>query len=166
MTGHVSHPAGPLIGAFAIVAVLSLVAVFAFRRPNARGGLLNGYDQRISTSKTVQYMWTVVVAWMVASEALIVLFGDPTLTSTNSAGVATTAAATFGQWMRHTFDTTPDWQLYLVFLGGPYAAYAFAKISVSNRVNDGTVQKTDGERNQPLAAVRNDTGAVDPADFQ
>jgi hypothetical protein len=162
-TGQVHDPGAALLGAAAIVLVLSLLAGLVLSAKKARGGLITGYDFRVSTSKTMAYVWTAVVAWIVATEALIVIFGHPTLTTGGE-----TMDASFGTWMNHVFDEAQSRELYLIFLGGPYAAAIMAKVIVTNRVNGGSLQKPDGDpgSNNPADAIRNDAGAVDLVDFQ
>jgi hypothetical protein len=132
-----------------------------------RGGLLTGYDYRVSTSKSMAYIWTAVVAWMVVTEALVVLFGDPVKIVTAN-GQTTMTTPGFGEWMRHVLDDATSRNLYLIFLGGPYAAAILAKVTVTTRVSNGTLQKTDGDKKKkhPSDAVLNDAGAVDLVDFQ
>ena len=102
-------------------------------------------------------MWTVVVAFMFVTEALLALTGN---------GALSGKTATFADFMKHTLDDPANRDLYLVLLGGPYAAALFAKTVVTNRVNNGTLQKTDGTPNQLSDVVSNDAGAVDLYDFQ
>ncbi len=164
MTGSVEPGAGKYqLYAAVIVAVLTGLAVGAFWRSKAPGGLLTGTDRRVSTSKVVVYMWTAIVAWMIATEVLVALHGDAMLKPTDGPR----AAASFGAWMDHVFDAAKNNDLYLVFLGGPYAAAVLAGIVVSNRVENGTLQKTEAKGGpNPLDVFRNDEGAVDPVDFQ
>ena len=63
-------------------------------------------------------------------------------------------------------DDPANRALYLIFLGGPYAAAVFAKTIVTSRVNNGTLQKTDGTPNHLSDVVSNDAGAVDLFDLQ
>jgi hypothetical protein len=120
--------------AASIVLLLTLLAVFALQKSDRPGGLLTGRDRRISTSKTIVYVWTAVVAWMVATEALVALYGRAQVDGED---------AKFGSWMKHVFDDAADWALYLVFLGGPYAAAILGGIVVSNRIQNRTLQKTE-----------------------
>jgi hypothetical protein len=125
-------------------------------RPSSRGGLFHGYDYRVSTSKTMAALWTMVVAFMVVDEALIAVIGHGIFNS----------KADFAGFMASTLDNTANNKLYLVFLGGPYGAAVAAKAIVTTRVNNGTLQKTDGTPNTLSDLVSNDAGAVDLYDFQ
>jgi uncharacterized protein (TIGR03437 family) len=105
---------------------------------------LVGWDSRASTSKTVAVAWTVVIAFMVATVGLIAI----------SKGADFLAA---------TLNKTSD--LYLVLLGGPYAAAIFAKVAVKSQVDKGTLQKPDGTPSA-LDVVTDDTGNTDVYDLQ
>jgi hypothetical protein len=112
-----------------------------------RGGLITGYDRRISTSKTIAVAWTLLVAWMVITVALIdALQSQP--------------SARFSQTLSHVSS------LYLIYLGGPYAAALAAKATVTTKVTNGTLQKTDGEGLNPLDIISGDGGTTDLYDFQ
>jgi hypothetical protein len=104
---------GELVLAIVFVALSLLAAwqVWRRNRQTARGGLFVGVDNRVSTSKTMAVAWTVVVAWMVVSEALVAAL--PAHPPNTFSGLLSTAS-----------------DLYFVFLGGPFAAAAFAKASV------------------------------------
>ena len=157
VTGAVAHPAEWLVIAAVVVVVLTGVAILLFKTREGFGGLVTGKDGRISTSRTVVYLWTAIVAWMVASEALVAIFADPTLDK---------AAASFGQWLTHAFDDAPSRELYLVLLGGPYLAAVMSGVIVQTRVNNQTLQKTPAGRTSVIDAVPDDSGSVDPVDFQ
>lgn len=143
-------------------------SVLALFRPvnGPRGGLLTGYDYRVSTSKSIAYVWTAVVAWIVLTEVLIVLLGQPVELIQGAHGHVTKTVPDFFTWMHHVLDEATSNALYLVFLGGPYAAAVTAKVLVTNKVARGTLQKPDGVPNRPGDVVRNDAGAIDLVDFQ
>jgi len=110
-----------------------------------RGGLLMGWDRRLSTSKTIAVAWTFAVAYMV----LVVLF--VAMQQPHSA-----------QFFSTTLGKASE--LYLVFLGGPYAAAVIAKVNTNNNAQ---VQKSDGSGAiNPFDVIGNDAGAVDLYDFQ
>ena len=165
-TVKAAHLWVPLVAAI-IVLLLVLVAVFAVQlgaksaknkgTPSGRGGLFHGYDRRWSTSKTIAALWTIVVAFMVVTEALLAVTGNAAYSG---------KTVSFGVFMKHTLDDPANRGLYLILLGGPYAAALFAKTVVTNRVNNGTLQKTDGTPNQLSDVVSNDAGAVDLYDLQ
>lgn len=111
---------------------------------DAHGGLVTGRDNRYSTSKVIAVLWTLVVAWMVATEALI----------------AANSAVTFAALLSGASS------LYFVFLGGPYAAAAFAKGSTQTKTAQGKLNKTPSSAPTPLDVIADDTGNVDLYDFQ
>jgi hypothetical protein len=112
----------------------------------SNGGLVTGLDNRRSTSKTVAVGWTLVVAWMVATDALI--------------AVDSSHGITIAGLLKHA----PD--LYFVFLGGPYAAAAFAKASIQQKTADGTVAKIPADNPSTFDLIQDDAGNVDVYDFQ
>lgn len=109
-----------------------------------RSGLITGYDGRRSTSKTITFAWTFVVAWMLIAVAL----------------VAARSGAGFTDLLKNTSN------LYLVLLGGPYAAAIMAKVSVTNGVQTGRIQKTAATTTGPSDIVSDDNGSTDLYDFQ
>ena len=109
-----------------------------------RSGLITGYDGRRSTSKTITFAWTFVVAWMLITVGL----------------VAARSGASFTDLLKNTSN------LYLVLLGGPYAAAIIAKVSVTNGVQTGRIQKTPASTTGPSDIVSDDTGSTDLYDFQ
>lgn len=165
-TVKAAHLWVPLVAAI-VVLLLVLAAVFAVQLgaksaknkgvPSGRGGLFHGYDRRWSTSKTIAAVWTMVVAFMVVTEALLAVTGNAAFSG---------KTVSFGAFMKHTLDDPANRELYLILLGGPYAAALFAKTVVTNRVNNGKLQKTDGTPNQLSDVVSNDAGAVDLYDLQ
>jgi hypothetical protein len=108
--------------------------------------VLVGADNRISTSKTIAFAWTLVVAFMVIT-----------------VGYVATGEKLPGQFLTNTLGSAD--KLYLVLLGGPYAAAVLAKVAVANQTNSGTLQKTVGTPS-PLDIVANDSGATDLYDTQ
>ena len=112
----------------------------------APGGLITGADNRISTSKTIAVAWTLVVAWMVVAEASVAAF--PVHPPDTFSGLLASAS-----------------DLYFVFLGSPFAAAVFAKVSTRSKIARGTLTKTPGT---PSASdlISDDNGNVDLYDFQ
>ena len=109
-----------------------------------KSGLITGYDGRRSTSKTITFAWTFAVAWMLITTAF----------------VAAASGASFSDLLKNTSN------LYLVLLGGPYAAAILAKVSVSNGVQTGRIQKTAAITTGAADIVNNDSGSTDLYDFQ
>jgi len=109
-----------------------------------RSGLVTGYDGRRSTSKTITFAWTFVVAWMLITIGFV--------------------AARSGASFTDLLHNTPS--LYLVLLGGPYAAAILAKVTVSSGVQAGRIQKPPATSTGPADIVSNDTGSTDLYDFQ
>jgi hypothetical protein len=160
-------PAGSFIGhqvaAAVILVVLIAVAAWVRRRRQRtapegerRGGLVMGWDRRLSTSKTMALAWTVVLAFMVVTIGLIAIQqGIRYLTSV------------FDSPMTNTNNPNDSLGLYLVLLGGPYAAAVFAKFAVVSKVEDQRLQKIDGTGRGSFAdLVGDDTGTADLVDFQ
>ena len=73
-------------------------------------------------------------------------------------------AARSGASFTDLLQNTPS--LYLVLLGGPYAAAILAKVTVSSGVQAGRVQKPPAASTGLANIVSNDTGSTDLYDFQ
>jgi len=73
-------------------------------------------------------------------------------------------AARSGASFTDLLQNTPN--LYLVLLGGPYAAAVLAKVTVSSGVQTGRVQKPPAASTGLADIVSNDTGSTDLYDFQ
>lgn len=110
----------------------------------AHGGLITGADNRYSTGKVVAVAWTVLVAWMVVTEAYI--------------------AAALSKPFSDQLDGPSD--LCFVFLGGPYAAAAIALASTQTKILQGTLTKTAADSPAPLDVIADDNGNIDVYDFQ
>jgi hypothetical protein len=107
--------------------------------------LIVGQDNRLSTSKTIAFVWTAMVAWMLVTEALRDLAANVSL------------------------GDLPVSDDYLLLLGGPFAAAVLAKGIVVSRLNNGTLTKTPAPDDAPLRVgdlVSADDGSVDLVDFQ
>jgi hypothetical protein len=85
-------------------------------------GLLVGTDNRVSTSKTTAALWTIILIYFIASMALI--FGR--------------------QQDKYRLLIQSISPLYLVLLGGPFAAAVLAKGIVSSAVANQQTQKGQG----------------------
>lgn len=106
-------------------------------------GLLVGTDNRVSTSKATAALWTVVLIYFIASMALI--FGD--------------------QQDKYKSLIQSISPLYLVLLGGPFAAAVLAKSIVSGSADAGQTQK--GQGSPRVADVfSDDDGNTDLIDTQ
>ena len=113
------------------------------QKPDAKG-LLVGTDNRVSTSKTTAALWTVVVLYLIATMALI-------------AGSNRDAYAFLIQSIS---------LLYLVFLGGPYAAAVLAKVTVTNGINNQQLQKSQADSPSVADVFSDDDGNTDLVDTQ
>ena len=145
--------AGSLLVGVAIVVVLLLILVGlgATRNPQTRKlrfgirSLIGGADNRLSTSKTLVMAWTVVVAWMLISEAIRDFAANVPLGS---------------------LAVSDD---YLLLLGGPFAAAVLAKQIVTTRLTNGTLIKPSAPPDAPLQLsdlIAADDGSPDLVDFQ
>jgi hypothetical protein len=151
----VSHYWAELLVAALVIfaAVIAVASLPNSARGNPLGrtatyrGLITGIDNRYSTSKAVAVAWTVVVAWMVVAEGFIAAFHKP-------------PQGTFPQLL----SGAPD--LYFVFLGGPFAAAAFAKANVQSKVEQGLLAKPPADTPTPSDLISDDNGNPDLYDFQ
>jgi len=107
----------------------------------ASRGLLVGTDNRLSTSKAAAALWSVVVAYFILALGLI--------------------AATNRDKFADLFQSFSP--LYLVFLGGPFAAAVFAKARVSSGVNNGDLQKSTAPTPRLADVFSDDDGNTDTA---
>jgi len=142
------------LGLAVVIALAALVYVFRWLTTakngasQGRGGLVMGWDKRLSTSKTVSVAWTLVVAYMLLVITLIALDNI-------------NAGSFFNSTLSKASET------YLVLLGGPYAAAILAKISTTNQIANGKVQKSDGGGTaNPFDIISDDAGNVDLYDTQ
>lgn len=112
------------------------------RAANGVLALFLGKDGRLSTSTTIAWVWTVVISWVILS---LVIAWPPDWS----------AAFT-------NFDGT-----YIALLGGPYAAWVLARVAVSARVGNSTLQKRAGDGIPRLSdLVSGDDGNPDLFDVQ
>ena len=107
-------------------------------------GLLVGTDNRTSTSKVTAALWTIVVAYFLVAMALVLGFD-------------------YGDYQKLIGDTSP---LYLIFLGGPFAAAVIAKSVVSGAVTSGDQQRSTAVSPSVADVFSNDDGNTDLVDLQ
>ena len=107
-------------------------------------GLLVGTDNRTSTSKVTAALWTIVVAYFLVAMALVLGFD-------------------YGDYQKLIGDTSP---LYLIFLGGPFAAAVIAKSVVSGAVSSGEQQRSTADSPSVADVFSNDDGNTDLVDLQ
>lgn len=121
------------------------VARFERTKQLAANGVLAiflGKDGRLSTSTTIAWAWTIVISWIL----LALLIAWPP--SWDAA--------------LKNFDGT-----YIALLGGPYAAWILARVAVSTRVGNSTLQKPQGDGIPRLSdMVSGDDGNPDLFDVQ
>jgi hypothetical protein len=150
------HPPGHFIHqqwvALAITLVIFLLAVLAAVASGRGKGVLMGKDGRLSTSKTIAVLWTAVVAYCLLTLTFIAATG----TSTTNLGIA---------FLRANVKELGG--IYLALLGGPFAAFLFAKLAVPIKMAHGTLQKTDSvEGFNPADLFNDDSGNSDLVDLQ
>jgi hypothetical protein len=105
-------------------------------------GVLLGRDNRLSTSTTIAYLWTLVIVWILLS--LIIAWPS--------------------DWDTALKNLYPS---YLLLLGGPYAAWVLARVAVSTKVANQTLQKPPGDGSAQLSdLVSGDDGNPDLFDMQ
>lgn len=105
-------------------------------------GFLMGADGRLSTSKTIAYLWALLVAYILI--ALLVVW-----------------PADWDAALKNLDGT------YYALLGGPFAAVVLAKGIVATRVRNNSLQKGQGDGTPTLADLfGNDSGSSDLFDVQ
>jgi hypothetical protein len=107
-------------------------------------GLLVGADNRNSTSKTTAALWTAILVYFILTMAFVVGFNREEISTI------------IGQ-------ISP---LYLILLGGPFAAAVLAKVSVSNSVASGEQQKSQADHARVADVFSDDDGNTDLVDVQ
>jgi|SRR5947209_1632660 len=113
-------------------------------RRSALGAILSGVDNRLSTSKTVAFAWTIAVAFGLLSLVIAIWLGD---------------RAPWDLQVKHGLQ-----EEYLLLLGGPYAAAILAKYATTSQQNAKTTGPVGGAA--PAQLVTNDDGNTDLGDFQ
>lgn len=112
------------------------------RAANGVLALFLGKDGRLSTSTTIAWAWTLVISWILL--ALTIAWPPSWDTAFKN------------------FDGT-----YISLLGGPYAAWILARVAVSARVGNSTLQKPAGDGIPRLSdLVSGDDGNPDLFDVQ
>ncbi len=106
-----------------------------------------GADGRLSTSKTMAILWTLGLAYMLLVMGLI-------------AAAATKPGDTLSALI------SPTSGLYLVLIGGPFAAAIAAKATVSAGTSTGRIQKSYSPSTGMLDIIGNDQGNTDLVDSQ
>ncbi|MDQ1563628.1 MAG: hypothetical protein QOI14_579 [Actinomycetota bacterium] len=111
---------------------------------SALGAILSGVDNRVSTSKTVVFAWTIAVAFGLLSLIVAIWLGD------------------HAPWDVEVNRGLQD--DYLLLLGGPYAAAILAKYATSSQQDTKTSGPVGGAATAQL--VTDDNGNTDLGDFQ
>ncbi len=111
--------------------------------PSSRG-LFVGADNRVSTSKVTAGIWTIVLVYLITTMALIAAFDRSSYES-----------------LVHSISP-----LYVVFLGGPFAAAVIAKSVVTTGVITHTVQKSAAAQPRIADIFSDDDGNTDLVDSQ
>ena len=106
-----------------------------------------GTDGRLSTSKTMAILWTFALAYM-----LLVM------------GLIAAAATEPGNTLSALISATSG--LYLVLIGGPFAAAVLAKATVSTGTATGRLQKSYSASTNLTDIIANDQGNTDLVDSQ
>jgi len=107
-------------------------------------GLLVGSDNRTSTSKATAALWTLIVAYFLVAMALVLGFD-------------------YAKFQTLIGNTSP---IYLIFLGGPFAAAVIAKTVVSGSVADGNQQRSVADAPSVADVFSDDDGNTDLIDLQ
>lgn len=108
--------------------------------------MLTGFDNRISTSKTIALMWTPVVAYIISTLAYVAI-----------------GRRSYGLWEALVGSPVG---FYLIVLGGPFAAAVGAKSVVSTGVASGRIQKPSAKDPKLADLFSDDHGDVDVVDTQ
>jgi hypothetical protein len=135
-----THEKAQLIAAAVILGLLLLILLMI------KGAkIFRGYDNRLSTSKTIALMWTPVVAYIVLVLGFIGTGGG------------------YGLWKALIGSING---VYLVVLGAPFAGALGAKAIVSTRVGTGSLQKPPASTWSLGDLFQDDNGEVDVMDSQ
>ncbi len=137
-----ARQAGLAMGTSALYAV-GHPAPAGGQQPQLRG-LLVGSDNRFSTSKTASAIWFGILLYFITAMALIIGYQRDKF------------SALIG-------EISP---LYLVLLGGPFAAAVLAKVTVSSNVNSQQQQKSDAVTPRISDVFSDDDGNTDLVDTQ
>ena len=119
---------------------------------------LVGLDNRVSTSRTIALLWTIVVGYCLLALVLIAT------ASHSSATPIPTGQIPDGFIEAALKPLAPA---YVVLLGAPFAAAAGASAIVGHRVNNDRLQKSKStSRPNPLQVVADDDGNLDLVNLQ
>jgi hypothetical protein len=124
-------------GAVAIAMLALNPAWLGLARRSSRGfrSVFTGYDRRTSTSKSLPILWTAVLLYGLVT--LLIIDRSARLDSHCGDGYWATALAHLDP-------------VYLVLIGGPFATAVLAKVTVTNQVRRGDIQKVTAERDVGL----------------
>ncbi|XUL85352.1 hypothetical protein ACQ86D_00505 [Streptomyces galilaeus] len=122
-----------------------------------------GYDLRTSTSKTLPTLWTGILLYGLVALLIISLGAhlDSLCADTDTGSPPMWSEGNY--WATALIHLDP---VYLVLIGGPFAAAVLAKATVTNQVRRGEIQKVTAEATDPLDLVRSDDGGTDLVDLQ
>ena len=114
-------------------------------RRSLLGGIVIGKDNRWSTSKSVAFAWTMVIAYGLLALLAAWVLGDET------------------GWDQQVKDGLGD--DYLVALGGTYAAAVLAKVKAVGQDDAGKTTAQPGQE-KPVQLITDDEGQTALGDFQ
>jgi hypothetical protein len=119
---------------------------------------LIGLDNRVSTSRTIAFLWTVVVAYCLLTLVLVATARVSTATPPPPGWIPP-------GWIEAALQ--PLAPAYLVALGAPFAAAVAAGVIVGQRTSNGDLQKSmNTSRPTALDVVTDDSGNLDLVDLQ
>lgn len=119
---------------------------------------LVGLDNRVSTSRTIALLWTVVVGYCLLALVLIA-------TAKHSSAIPTPPDQIPDGFIEAALK--PLAPAYIVLLGAPFAAAVGARVITGTRTNSGTLQKSKStSRPNALQVVTDDDGNVNLVDLQ
>ena len=164
------------LGTAALFVLAGLAFISLLTRPSS---LLNGADNRISTSKVNVALWSVAVAFGILTLSVIA-FGaheyhrvNPCALAKGKAGANVDGICVDGRPVKGAqlaLDTTFKDGLapnYLVLLGTPFAALAGAAFIVNRQVSTDSRQKVDAQGPSRFTdTLTNDNGSADLVDSQ
>ncbi len=121
-----------------------------------RGGLVVGKDGRLSTSRAIALMWTIVIGYCLLTIVFMALLES------------TRVPLPHGQVPPDFVDTatknlSPQ---YLIAFGGPFAAAVLSQVTTRQKIESGKLQKAQAKRASVLDLVADDQGDLDLVDFQ
>ena len=135
---------GSAVFAWVVVGVVLLFVTFRDAENGVIGPVI-GVDKRLSTSKVQIAIWSIVVGFGISFLVGRVM------------------------WMGVDIETALPPELlddYLILLGGPFAAGVLAKLTTTQKVENGTLQKTEAAETTAGQIFRDDAGNADLIDSQ